>query len=71
MSIATQLYALRWLLIAAALTLYGVSKYRTYKRLAEFQGPPGTGWSELWHIRAILSKRAHMLYKDANDTYGM
>ena len=70
MSIVAQLYAARWLLVAAVFVLYCASQYRTYKRLAAFKGPISTGWSEIWHTRAILGLRSHLKYKEVNDEYG-
>jgi hypothetical protein len=71
MSVIAQLHAARWLLIAVALALYSASKYRIYKRLAVFKGPFSTGWAEVWHTRAMLGMRSHLMYKDVNDRYGM
>ena len=70
MSALEQIYAARWLLMAIAFALYGVSRYRAYRRLVSFGGPFSTGWSELWHTRAILSNRSHLAYQKATDKYG-
>jgi hypothetical protein len=70
MSIVSQLYAARWLLISAVVVVYGVSKYRVYKRLSAFKGPFSTGWSELWHVSWILGTRGHLAYQEVNKKYG-
>lgn len=70
MSLLAHLLAAKWLLLAAAVALYAADKYRKYCRLRDFGGPFSTGWSELWHTRAILTLRSHLAYKDVNDKYG-
>lgn len=70
MSLLAQLYALRWLVFTAFIALYATEKYRRYNRLRHFHGPFGTGWSEFWHSRVILSLQSHLRYKEVNDTYG-
>ncbi|CAA9961570.1 Pisatin demethylase [Pyrenophora teres f. maculata] len=59
-----------WLLLAVALAGYVVKKHREYRRLEAFPGPLSTGWSEMLHIRAILSRRSHVWYKQVTDQYG-
>ena len=70
MPLLVQLVAAKWLLLAAVLALYFADKYRKYARLSAFNGPFSTGWSELWHTRALLGLRSHLAYKDVNDRYG-
>lgn len=70
MSLLTQLYAVRWLLLTAALVLYVVHKYRRYKRLQHFDGPFGAGLSEFWHVKTILRQDTHLIYKAVNEKYG-
>ena len=70
MSLIAQLYAARWLLLSIAIVIFAANKYRQYRLLQAFNGPFSTGWSDLWHIRAILSMRSHLIYKDVNDKYG-
>jgi hypothetical protein len=70
MSLFAQLYAARWLLLTVAFAAYVANRYRKYRRLQAFRGPFSTGWSELWHIRAILEGRSHVAYKEVNDKYG-
>ncbi|KAF2867781.1 benzoate 4-monooxygenase cytochrome-like protein P450 [Massariosphaeria phaeospora] len=52
------------------LLLYTTLKYLQYARLRAFPGPFSTGWSEIWHTRAILSMRSHVRYKEVTDKYG-
>lgn len=70
MGLLAQIYENRWLLALATLTFYAVGKIRTYNRLKQFKGPFGTGFSELWHTRAILSLQSHLKYRDVSDKYG-
>jgi hypothetical protein len=70
MLLVAQAYSARWLLAAIGIVLYIVFKYRASKRLAAFQGPFSTSWSEIWHTRAILSLQSHLNYKAVNDKYG-
>lgn len=67
MSFVAELYALRWLLLTAIVALYLADKYRKYNRLRHIDGPFGTGWSEFWHSRVILSLQPHLRYKEVND----
>jgi hypothetical protein len=70
MALLAQLYAARWLLLSTAFLLYVADKYRRYRRLVSFQGPFSSGWSEIWHSRAILSFQSHLIYKEVCDKYG-
>ncbi len=70
MHLLAQLYEIRWLLLTALIGLYVANKYRKYDRLRHFDGPFGTGWSELWHTQVILGLRSHLAYKNVNDLYG-
>ncbi|KAF1961436.1 benzoate 4-monooxygenase cytochrome-like protein P450 [Byssothecium circinans] len=69
-AVSAFLYSARWLLVAATLSIYTALKYKAYKRLSHFKGPFSTGFSELWHIHAILSMRSHEMYREATDKYG-
>jgi hypothetical protein len=70
MTLLTQVYAVRWLLLVVAFVAYVANQYRKNRRLQAFRGPFSTGWSELWHIRAILGGYSHEAYKTVNDKYG-
>ncbi|KAF2727110.1 benzoate 4-monooxygenase cytochrome-like protein P450 [Polyplosphaeria fusca] len=70
MGLFAQLYQARWPILGAILLLYIASKVRTYMRLRQFKGPFSTGWSEVWHVRAILSLRSHEKYREVTDKYG-
>jgi hypothetical protein len=67
MALLAELYAFRWLLLTVVVSLYLTDKYRRYNRLRRFHGPFGTGWSDFWHSRAILSLQSHLRYKEVND----
>lgn len=65
------LHDIRWLLlVCGAVLLYVAKLYRAYLRLRAFKGPFSTGWSEIWHTRAILGMRSHLAYKEVTDRYG-
>ncbi|KAL8326505.1 hypothetical protein RB597_003008 [Gaeumannomyces tritici] len=70
MGLLSAIYHLRWFLGLAFLAVYLVSKVRTYWRLRNFKGPFSTGFSELFHVRLILSHRNHEEYKEILDKYG-
>jgi hypothetical protein len=70
MSLFTQFYNLRWLVVLIVLLAYVTSKYRAYQRLSAFKGPFSTGWSEIWHSYRIIGSHSHLAYRDVNDKYG-
>lgn len=71
MSLFAQLYATKWLLIAVVLMVYAVTtSIVRYRRLRAFPGPTSSGWCELLHTRAILSRHSHLWYKVVGDEYG-
>ncbi|OCL04146.1 cytochrome P450 [Glonium stellatum] len=60
----------RWYLVATVIIFYVSRKYRQYNRLKAFKGPFGTGFSELWHSRAILGMETHLRYAEVCEKYG-
>jgi hypothetical protein len=70
MALLAQLYALRWVLVAATLLAYAASKYRTHRRLAAFKGPFSVSWCEAWHSYHIIGSHSHLAYKAINEKYG-
>lgn len=70
MSLFAQLYAVKWLLVAVILVAYAVATFVRYRRLRAFPGPISSGWCELLHMRAILSRHSHLWYKAVGDEYG-
>ena len=70
MSFSAQPFAALWLLLSVALVGFVVKKHRDYRRLQAFPGPVSTGWTEVLHTRAILSRRSHAWYKQVTDQYG-
>lgn len=71
MALFAEVYAVRWLLLSVVFLFYLADKYRKYRRLQAFKGPFSSGWSEVWHSRAILSMQSHLRYKDVCDKYGI
>ncbi|KAK6834242.1 hypothetical protein PG989_002902 [Apiospora arundinis] len=70
MEIAAFVYDLRWIITVVLLGAYSLQKIRTYYRLSSFKGPWGSGWSELWHVRAILGLKSHLKYDEVCRKYG-
>jgi len=70
MSLFAQLYAAKWLLVAVILVAYAVATFVRYRRLRAFPGPISSGWCELLHMGAILSRHSHLWYKAVGDEYG-
>lgn len=70
MGFLAYVYHHRLLLAGAALAAYTVRAVRTYCRLRHFGGPFGTGFSQLWHVGALLSWKPHTKYREACDKYG-
>ncbi|OCL11321.1 cytochrome P450 [Glonium stellatum] len=70
MGFLVQLFEIRWSLIFIALLYYAFSKYKTYNRLKAFRGPFSTGFSDIWHTKAIMSMRSHIAYSTVCEKYG-
>lgn len=70
MGVFTGLYDLRWAIASVLLGAYLLQKFRAYYRLRSFKGPWSTGWSDLWHVWAILSLKSHLKYDEACRKYG-
>ncbi|KAF2111057.1 cytochrome P450 [Lophiotrema nucula] len=70
MAILEQVLAAEWLLVLGLAAIYAANQTHKYHRLRHFKGPFGTGWSEIPHIRAILSHKSHLWYKNVTDRYG-
>lgn len=70
MNLLAQAYEFRWAIALTGVGAYILQKLRTYWRLRRFKGPFGTGFFGLWYIRANLSGRAHIKYREVTETYG-
>lgn len=70
MGLLTLVYEIQWYLVAAILIFYVGKKYKQHNRLKAFKGPFGTGFSELWHSRVILSTESHLRYGEVCEKYG-
>lgn len=57
-------------LILISILGIAAQKYRAYRRLAHFQGPPGAAWTELWLARVTWQSRIHTTLRDVNEKYG-
>ncbi|KAF6805135.1 pisatin demethylase [Colletotrichum sojae] len=71
MALFAQLYNFRWVAAFLLLTVYAGTKIRTYNRLKAFKGPFSTGWSEAWHILALLSFKSHLKYDEVIRKHGI
>lgn len=64
------IYHHKWLLAGAGLGVCVLRTARAYFRLSQFKGPFSTGFSQLWHIRALLSWKPQAKYRQVCDKYG-
>ena len=72
-SAVTDIIRLPWIgpvLILISILAITLQKYRAYRRLAHFQGPPGAAWTELWLARVTWQSRIHTTLRDVNEKYG-
>ena len=60
----------RWPLIGVVILLYALRLFRQYYRLRAFKGPWGSGFSSLWMLYAVRTKRMHLEYARINEKYG-
>ncbi|KAK2779605.1 pisatin demethylase [Colletotrichum kahawae] len=70
MTVISHLYDLRWAVLGVLLAVYVGKKIRAYNRLKAFNGPFISGWSEIWHVFAILSFKSHLKYHEVCKKYG-
>ncbi|KAH0443887.1 cytochrome P450 [Colletotrichum camelliae] len=70
MTVISHLYDLRWAVLGVLLAVYVGKKIRAYNRLKAFNGPFISGWSEIWHVFAILSFKSHLKYHEVCRKYG-
>ncbi len=70
MGMLSVLYDRWWWLALGGLVAITIQKIRVYARLSAFKGPPGSGWSELWHASTLLSSNGYAQYKEVCDKYG-
>lgn len=60
-----------WRVLAALLFVYLVDKILVYRKLRHFRGPPGTGFLDSIHSRALLGLKCHEWYGEVIREYGM
>jgi hypothetical protein len=60
-----------WLIVSALLAVYLADKVLSYNKLKDFKGPPGTGFFDSIHSRALLGLRCHEWYGEVIKEYGM
>ena len=70
MGLLSQIYGLRWELALATLAIFIGLKIHSYNRLSAFKGPFASGFSNIWHTRALLSPISHLKYREVCDKYG-
>ncbi|KFY37707.1 hypothetical protein V494_04641 [Pseudogymnoascus sp. VKM F-4513 (FW-928)] len=60
--------------VAVALTFafaaYIAHSYKQYSKLSAFRGPPTSGWSNFWLVRAVMRQNTHIDFADVNQKYG-
>ena len=70
MSALDQLFSYQWHLAALLCLAWGVYQYRQWARLSAFKGPLFGTFSSFWLPCAILTKRCHLKFNEANEKYG-
>ena len=70
MGFLAYVYHNRWLLTGAAVAVYVARTATAYYRLRQFRGPFSTGFSQIWHVGALLSWKPQDKYREACDKYG-
>lgn len=70
MTLLGLLAAVRWYFVTFALLAYAAKLYREARKLGEFKGPFGAAISKYWIVKAIVSRRAHLEFYNANERYG-
>ncbi len=70
MTLLGMLSAARWYFVALALLAYAARLYRQVRRLRDFKGPFGTGFTNLWIVKAVISKRTHLKFANVCEKYG-
>lgn len=56
--------------LATLIVYLVIDRVRGHSRLKHIPGPFGTGWTDLWMLRAQLSGRMCFLLAEANEKYG-
>lgn len=59
-----------WLIASGLFVVYLVQKILAYKKLEQFRGPPGTGFFDFFHSRALLRLKCHEWYGEVTNKYG-
>lgn len=70
MTLLGVLFAARWPLIAVVILAYAFRLYRQYYKLKDFKGPRGSGFSSLWMLYAVLTRRTNFKFAEVNEKYG-
>lgn len=71
MSVLAFLYSQRWAILSSVVGIYLANTLIIYFRYRKFKGPFGTGFSNLPHSRALLTKNCHEWYADVSAKYGL
>jgi hypothetical protein len=65
-NVSPRLYAIAFVLVA----FFAIGRIRQYLRLRHFGGPTTTGFSWLWHSRAVISGQSPKYYGEVCEKYG-
>jgi hypothetical protein len=65
-NVSRRLYALAFIIVA----FFAIGRIRQYRRLSHFGGPATTGFSWLWHSRAVIGGQAPHYYGEVCEKYG-
>jgi hypothetical protein len=56
--------------VAFAFTAYLAQSYKQYSKLRAFRGPPTSGWSNFWLVRAVVRQNTHIDFANVCEKYG-
>lgn len=56
--------------LAFAFAAYWTHSYKQYSKLKAFRGPPTSGWSNFWLVRAVLRQNTHIDLANVCQKYG-
>lgn len=65
-SVSQRLYAIAFVAVA----FFAIGRIRQYLRLRHFAGPRTTGFSWLWHSRAVIGGQSPRYYGEVCEKYG-
>jgi len=59
-----------YVIVFVAVAVLAIGRVRQYLRLRHFRGPATSGFSWLWHSKAVISGQAPRYYGQVCEEYG-